>query len=307
MSFCRAPRWTSGPAAMSTTRACAASRGSSALASVASRLAPRRPRATPPPRASSSDDASTSPWWASLPAVHVLVFNPETDEEALYTTSRRDGDFAANDFVAFESLQDATRASVRVSDQLGEMPIVDTVDPRVVAFLAERCGYGVDVVPAGTSFEPPAVVIDESGVGKDLETRDAETRGTEELAISTVDLQKYLAIGGDLAPMASFDEGETAKTEDARRRAASAMRAALTSPARRVRGAVLDVARAPARSMMTPMRAIQRSVRRAAGAPEGRERLDPLWDEQVPMPSAAQAVYRALIVLAEKRLNEMDD
>jgi hypothetical protein len=59
--------------------------------------------------------------------------------------------------------------------------------------------------------------------------------------------------------------------------------------------------------MMTPMRAIQRSVRRAAGAPEGRERLDPLWDERVPMPSAAQAVYRALIVLAEKRLNEMDE
>ena len=41
--------------------------------------------------------------------------------------------------------------------------------------------------------------------------------------------------------------------------------------------------------------------------PEGRERLDPLWDERTPMPSAAQAVYRALIVLAEKRLNEMDE
>ena len=134
---------------MSTTRACAANRGSSTLASGASRLAARRARATPLPRASSSEDASTSPWWASLPAVHVLVFNPETDEEALYTTSRRDGDFAANDFVAFESLRDATRASVRVSDQLGEMPIVDTLDPRVVAFLADRCGYGVDVVPAG--------------------------------------------------------------------------------------------------------------------------------------------------------------
>lgn len=85
------------------------------------------------------------------------------------------------------------------------------------------------------------------------------------------------------------------------------MRAALASPARRVRGAVRDAARAPARSMMTPMRAIQKSVRRAAGAPEGRERLDPLWDERTPMPSAAQAVYRALIVLAEKRLNEMDE
>ena len=300
---------------MSTTRACAANRGSSTLASGASRLAARRARATPLPRASSSEDASTSPWWASLPAVHVLVFNPETDEEALYTPSRRDGDFAANDFVAFESLRDATRASVRVSDQLGEMPIVDTLDPRVVAFLADRCGYGVDVVPAGAPFDPPAVLIDESDALDAEATNDKSGRsGTDELAISTVDLQKYLAGGGELAPPAAAEEeddgakSETrAKTRDARRRAASAMRAALASPARRVRGAVRDAARAPARSMMTPMRAIQKSVRRAAGAPEGRERLDPLWDERTPMPSAAQAVYRALIVLAEKRLNEMDE
>ena len=293
---------------MSTTRACAANRGSSTLASGASRLAARRARATPLPRASSSEDASTSPWWASLPAVHVLVFNPETDEEALYTTSRRDGDFAANDFVAFESLRDATRASVLVSDQLGEMPIVDTLDPRVVAFLADRCGYGVDAVPAGAPFEPPAVLIDESGPDMmGTGASDAGPPGTDELAISTVDLQKYLAGGGELAPTSNTEEDETAKTEDARKRAAAAMRAALTSPARAVRGAVRDVARAPARSMITPMRAIQRSVRRAAGAPDGRERLDPLWDERVPMPSAAQALYRALIVIAEKRLNEMDE
>lgn len=291
---------------MSTTRACAANRGSSTLASGASRLAARRARATPLPRASSSEDASTSPWWASLPAVHVLVFNPETDEEALYTTSRRDGDFAANDFVAFESLRDATRASVRVSDQLGEMPIVDTLDPRVVAFLADRCGYGVDVVPAGAPFDPPAVLIDESDA---LDAEATKGHETDELAISTVDLQKYLAGGGELTLTANSttEDDEMAKTEDARRSAASAMRAALTSPARAIRGAVRDITQAPARSMMTPMRAIQRSVRRAAGAPEGRERLDPLWDERTPMPSAAQAVYRALIVLAEKRLNEMDE
>ena len=124
--------------------------------------------------------------------MHVLVFNPETDEEALYTTSRRDGDFAANDFVAFESLRDATRASVRVSDQLGEMPIVDTLDPRVVAFLADRCGYGVDVVPAGAPFDPPAVLIDESDA---LDAEATKGHETDELAISTVDLQKYLAGG----------------------------------------------------------------------------------------------------------------
>ena len=62
--------------------------------------------------------------------VHILVFSPETEDEAVYTTSRRDGDTAANSFVAFEDLRDATRASVAVSDQLDgcEMPSVDSVD-----------------------------------------------------------------------------------------------------------------------------------------------------------------------------------
>lgn len=74
--------------------------------------------------------SSSSAWWELLREVHILVFNAETEREAIYTTSRRSGEFAANDFVAFESMQDALRASVRVSDQLGEMPVVDSVDPR---------------------------------------------------------------------------------------------------------------------------------------------------------------------------------
>ena len=52
------------------------------------------------------------------------------------------------------------------------------------------------------------------------------------------------------------------------------------------------------------MRRVQRAIRDAGGVPEGRERLDPLWDERTPMPSAAQAMYRALIVIAERRLSE---
>ena len=59
-----------------------------------------------------------------------MVFNPDTEREAIYTTSRRSADFAANDFVAFEAVADAARAAVRISDQLGEMPVVDAVDPR---------------------------------------------------------------------------------------------------------------------------------------------------------------------------------
>ena len=106
---------------------------------------------------------TVQPWWHSLPVVHILVFSPETTDEAVYTTSRRDGDSATNSFVAFEDLRDATRTSVTVSDQLdgNELPTVDSVDPRVIIFLADSCGYGVEVVPAGSEFEPPATVIED--------------------------------------------------------------------------------------------------------------------------------------------------
>ena len=266
---------------------------------------------------SPADPGSSSPWWASLQDVHVLVFHPESDDEALYTVSRRDGDFAANDFVAFQSLRDATRASVVVSDLCGEMPVVDTVDVRVVVFLAEQCGYGVDVVPTGTAFEPPGVLIDET---KNNKSQDDNKHNTNEprSAISTADLKRYLADGGDFAAstsssregeensdaVSSSSETETAKTHHARVRAAAVMRSALATPVRRIRGAVREVTTSPAHAMMTPMRQIIRSVRFASGVPTGTENLDPSWGEETPMPLAAQAVYRALIVLAEQRIRE---
>ena len=266
---------------------------------------------------SPADPGSSSPWWASLQDVHVLVFHPESDDEALYTVSRRDGDFAANDFVAFQSLRDATRASVVVSDLCGEMPVVDTVDVRVVVFLAEQCGYGVDVVPTGTAFEPPGVLIDET---KNNKSQDDNKHNTNEprSAISTADLKRYLADGGDFAAstsssregeensdaVSSTSETETIETHHARVRAAAVMRSALATPVRRIRGAVREVTTSPAHAMMTPMRQIIRSVRFASGVPTGTENLDPSWGEETPMPLAAQAVYRALIVLAEQRIRE---
>ena len=192
---------------------------------------------------------------------------------------------------------------------------MDTVDPRVVAFLADKCGYGVESGPRGRSLRPPATLIDETS----SPAREDREDPNDELAISTADLQKYLSQGGDFrddenestseaeaeaeisgaAPNAS----DLAALEAARRRAASVVRGALTAPARRVRGAVRDAASAPTRSVLTPMRRVQR-VSAAGGVPEGRERLDPLWDERTPMPSAAQAMCRALIVIAERRLSE---
>ena len=243
------------------------------------------------------------PWWHSLPVVHILVFSPETEDEAVYTTSRRDGDTAANSFVAFEDLRDATRASVAVSDQLDgcEMPTVDSVDPRVMIFLADSCGYGVEVVPAGGEFEPPATVIDDfrrsyEYQGGAEDERSPSRDGTDELepslAISTVDLQRYLSDGGALPALPEEDDARAkeaaaeavdgARTLEARRAAAEAVRGALTGSVSNLTGSVRLAAgvSGKVKSMLTPMRRVQSSMR------------------------GASTMYKALMGIAERRKGE---
>ena len=237
---------------------------------------------------------TVQPWWHSLPVVHILVFSPETTDEAVYTTSRRDGDSATNSFVAFEDLRDATRTSVSVSDQLdgNELPTVDSVDPRVIIFLADSCGYGVEVVPAGSEFEPPATVIEDfrrSYAGDDDD--DGEEAGdlTSELAISTVDLQRYLSDGGAM-PVLPEDDVDTEadhveRTREARRAAAGAMRDVLTGSVSDLSGSVKRVAGVGGvvRSVLTPMRRVQRSMQ------------------------GASAMYQALMGIAERRKGDSCD
>ena len=237
---------------------------------------------------------TVQPWWHSLPVVHILVFSPETTDEAVYTTSRRDGDSATNSFVAFEDLRDATRTSVSVSDQLdgNELPTVDSVDPRVIIFLADSCGYGVEVVPAGSEFEPPATVIEDfrrSYAGDDDD--DGEEAGdlTSELAISTVDLQRYLSDGGAM-PVLPEDDVDTEadhveRTRDARLAAAGAMRDVLTGSVSDLSGSVKRVAGVGGvvRSVLTPMRRVQRSMH------------------------GASAMYQALMGIAERRKGDSGD
>jgi hypothetical protein len=236
---------------------------------------------------------SVQPWWHSLPVVHILVFSPETTDEAVYTTSRRDGDSATNSFVAFEDLRDATRTSVSVSDQLdgNELPTVDSVDPRVIIFLADSCGYGVEVVPAGSEFEPPATVIEDfrrSYAGDDDGGEDGAGDLTSELAISTVDLQRYLSDGGAM-PVLPEDDVDTEadhveRTREARRAAAGAMRDVLTGSVSDLSGSVKRVAGVGGvvRSVLTPMRRVQRSMQ------------------------GASAMYQALMGIAERRKGEGD-
>ena len=243
---------------------------------------------------------TVQPWWHSLPVVHILVFSPETTDEAVYTTSRRDGDSATNSFVAFEDLRDATRTSVTVSDQLdgNELPTVDSVDPRVIIFLADSCGYGVEVVPAGLEFEPPATVIEDfrrSYAGDDDDGGEEAGDLTSELAISTVDLQRYLSDGGampvlpedDTDPGGAVDTEEAdhvERTREARRAAAGAMRDVLTGSVSDLSGSVKRVAGVggAVRSVLTPMRRVQRSMQ------------------------GASAMYQALIGIAERRKGEGD-
>jgi hypothetical protein len=235
---------------------------------------------------------SVQPWWHSLPVVHILVFSPETTDEAVYTTSRRDGDSATNSFVAFEDLRDATRTSVTVSDQLdgNELPTVDSVDPRVIIFLADSCGYGVEVVPAGSEFEPPATVIEDfrrSYAGDD-DGGDGAGELTSELAISTVDLQRYLSDGGAMPVLPEDDVDVEAdhseRTREARRAAAGAMRDVLTGSVSDLSGSVKRVAGVGGvvRSVLTPMRRVQRSMQ------------------------GASAMYLALMGIAERRKGEDD-
>jgi hypothetical protein len=224
--------------------------------------------------------------------VHILVFSPETTDEAVYTTSRRDGDSATNSFVAFEDLRDATRTSVTVSDQLdgNELPTVDSVDPRVIIFLADSCGYGVEVVPAGSEFEPPATVIEDfrrSYAGDD-DGGDGAGELTSELAISTVDLQRYLSDGGAMPVLPEDDVDVEAdhseRTREARRAAAGAMRDVLTGSVSDLSGSVKRVAGVGGvvRSVLTPMRRVQRSMQ------------------------GASAMYQALRGIAARRKGEGD-
>lgn len=237
---------------------------------------------------------SVQPWWHSLPVVHILVFSPETTDEAVYTTSRRDGDSATNSFVAFEDLRDATRTSVTVSDQLdgNELPTVDSVDPRVIIFLADSCGYGVEVVPAGSEFEPPATVIEDfrrSYAGDDDDGGEEAGDLTSELAISTVDLQRYLSDGGAMPVLPEDDVDVEAdhleRTREARRAAAGAMRDVLTGSVSDLSGSVKRVAGVGGvvRSVLTPMRRVQRSM------------------------LGASAMYQALMGIAERRKGDSGD
>ena len=190
---------------------------------------------------------------AKLEKVFLIVFNSGQANEALYTTSSRELDVPRNDFLCFASMRDALRASVLISEQTDLMPVVEGVSADVVLFLCSRSGFGAEVIGEGERWTPPGVVIeDDAALVEDMSSdsrSDGSSSGEEELAISSADLEKYLADGGsfreeireqfydddDDDDSVEEEQKETkevtaADLEDARRIAAYAVQSAAAKP-----------------------------------------------------------------------------
>ena len=190
---------------------------------------------------------------AKLEKVFLIVFNSGQANEALYTTSSREFDVPRNDFLCFASMRDALRASVLISEQTDLMPVVEGVSADVVLFLCSRSGFGAEVIGEGERWTPPGVVIeDDDALVEDMSSNsrsDSSSSGEEELAISSADLEKYLADGGsfreeireqfydddDDDDSVEEEQKETkevtdADLEDARRIAAYAVQSAAAKP-----------------------------------------------------------------------------
>ena len=191
---------------------------------------------------------------AKLEKVFLIVFNSGQANEALYTTSSREFDVPRNDFLCFASMRDALRASVLISEQTDLMPVVEGVSADVVLFLCSRSGFGAEVIGEGERWTPPGVVIEDDDAlvedtSSDGRSDGSSSSGEEELAISSADLEKYLADGGsfreeireqfydddDDDDSVEEEQKETkevtaADLEDARRIAAYAVQSAAAKP-----------------------------------------------------------------------------
>ena len=191
---------------------------------------------------------------AKLEKVFLIVFNSGQANEALYTTSSREFDVPRNDFLCFTSMRDALKASVLISEQTDLMPVVEGVSADVVLFLCSRSGFGAEVIGEGERWTPPGVVIEDDDalvedMSSDSRSDGSSSSGEEELAISSADLEKYLADGGSFREEIReqfYDddddddsvEGEQKETkevtaadlEDARRIAAYAVQSAAAKP-----------------------------------------------------------------------------
>ena len=197
----------------------------------------------------------------TLERVFILVFDMDTEREAIYTTSSRTPTRATNAFVVFETLLDAVRAAMALSEVTREMPVVDEVPPAVVSLLRESAAYDVEFVRENGEFRVPEVIIDEGAtVVRDADgERAVEARA---LAMSAEDLAAYVSTSKARVVVEDEDEDDDeARIEAARTNAARVMRDALRAPVIAVRDAAKSASDAPVRGAKIYVSAAKSAMR----------------------------------------------
>uniref|UniRef100_A0A6T8MYA4 Uncharacterized protein n=2 Tax=Hemiselmis andersenii TaxID=464988 RepID=A0A6T8MYA4_HEMAN len=101
--------------------------------------------------------------WKSLARVFVLLFNPRTDTEGIYTLQiKRRDDRLVNTIVMFEETEDAERYAGLLEAQDFPPPSVEVIEPAEIIDFATTAGYQTTFIPKGTLFMPPENNVDSS-------------------------------------------------------------------------------------------------------------------------------------------------
>jgi len=128
--------------------------------------------------------------WLKLNRIFVLIFNPRSDNEGIYTLQVRakDGKLI-NTVVFFEEEEDAIRYAGLLEAQDFPSPHIEPLDPREIKGFADDSGYLTTFIRAGTLFFPPEAVKDprelllqlgENGKGEGAKQQKQEEEEEEE-------------------------------------------------------------------------------------------------------------------------------
>ena len=91
--------------------------------------------------------------------VYVLLFNPGTENEGIYTLKMREDD--RNVVLMFESEEDATRYGLLLEAQDFLSPSVEPIESEEVEEFCEEAEYECVLVPEGTLAIPPETNLDD--------------------------------------------------------------------------------------------------------------------------------------------------
>jgi len=101
----------------------------------------------------------------SLSRVSVLLFNPRTENEGIYTLQKKvlrgDGkEYHTNTVVLFETQEDAERYAGLLEAQDFPAATVESLETHEIARFASDAGYDTSLIRAGTVFLPPMETVD---------------------------------------------------------------------------------------------------------------------------------------------------